>query len=280
MDTTDIITCSRCHCRHRAEDFGINRLGNRWKTCVACRDVTRSRSAAYKARQLADPATREAFYARTRASNARNAAKYQCEHNQKWYHCRECNPGILCEHGKYLNNCRGCGGRSFCVHDTRKTQCRECDPMGYLWKRASVRILDAIGTEARAGRSTADILGCNKVTFYHHIVAQFVGEMTWARITEIQIDHRVPIRYPGVTGGPPTLEEMVARLDYRNCQPLWTADNHAKGNRRVDAPQAPAAFADADVDAPQALTALTDADIDAILADVPEYITRELFPAR
>jgi hypothetical protein len=129
--------------------------------------------------------------------------------------------------------------------------------MGYLWKRASVRILDAIGTEARAGRSTADILKCDKATLYNHITAQFIGEMAWARIAEIDIDHRVPIRYPGAAGGPPTQEEVLARLDYRNCQPLWRADNHAKGNRWAD-----------ELPAPADLLRLTDADVDAILLDV------------
>ena len=250
MNADDIITCSRCHCRHRAEDFGMNRLGNRWKTCIACRAITSRRSAEYKARQLADPVTREAFYERSRVYTE----TYQCDHALKRHQCRECTPGILCEHKKYWSNCRECEGSRFCIHDKIKTQCRECDPMGYLWKRASVRILDAIGTETRAGRSTADILGCDKATYYNHIVAQFVGELTWARIAEIQIDHRVPIRYPGVAGGPPTLEEMVARLDYRNCQPLWIADNRAKGNRWVDKQPTP--------------TALTDVDVDTILADI------------
>ncbi len=38
MNAADIIACSRCHCRHHAEDFGVNRLGERWKTCVSCRN--------------------------------------------------------------------------------------------------------------------------------------------------------------------------------------------------------------------------------------------------
>ena len=37
MNADKIIACSRCHCRHHAEDFGVNRLGERWKTCVDCR---------------------------------------------------------------------------------------------------------------------------------------------------------------------------------------------------------------------------------------------------
>ncbi len=88
------------------------------------------------------------------------------------------------------------------------------------------------------------------MTFFHHIEAQFKDGMCWARISEIEIDHRIPIEYPGVAGGHPTLEEKVARLNYLNCQPLWVADNRAKGNR----------WADPLPETPQ-LHALTDADI-------------------
>ena len=92
----------------------------------------------------------------------------------------------------------------------------------------------AIGTEARAGRSTEQLLGCDKATFFHHIEALFKDGMCWARISEIDIDHRMPIGYPGVAGGSPTLEEKVARLNYLNCQPLWAAEHMAKGNRWAD----------------------------------------------
>ena len=114
----------------------------------------------------------------------------------------------------------------------------------------------AIGTKARAGRSTALLLGCDKATFYHHIETQFNDGMCWARISEIDIDHRMPIAYPGVAGGSPTLEEKVARLNYLNCQPLWAADNMAKGNRWAD-PLPPA-------EKPQPLM-LTDDNIDELL---------------
>ena len=104
------------------------------------------------------------------------------------------------------------------------------------WKRASDRIRDTIGAEVRAGRSTDEFLGCDKQTYYNHIVAQFVGDMCWARIDDIDIDYRVPICYPGAAGGPPTLEEKVARLHHLNCSPLWAQDNRVKGNRRADDP--------------------------------------------
>ena len=111
----------------------------------------------------------------------------------------------------------------------------------------------AIGTEARAGRSTEQLLGCDKATFFPHIEALFKDGMSWARISEIEIDHRVPIGYKGVAGGSPTLEEKVARLNFLNCQPLWAADNMAKGNRWADPP----------AEKPPALT-LTDADLEEL----------------
>ena len=84
--------------------------------------------------------------------------------------------------------------------------------------------------------------------------------MCWARIGEIDIDHCVPIGYPGAAGGLPTLEEKVARLHYRNCQPLWRRDNAAKGNRRADPePAYPAP------PAPQIENRLTDAEFEELM---------------
>ena len=53
------------------------------------------------------------------------------------------------------------------------------------------------------------------------------GPDTW------QIDHIVPIKYHGKDGGTPTLEEVAERLHWTNCQPMWTVDNIAKGNRFI-----------------------------------------------
>ena len=179
MNAAEIFICARCRCRYRAEDFGTNRLGERWKTCATCK-----------------------IYCRRAAAKSHDAAE-RCEHN-------------------------------------KKVNCSVCDRPGYLWNRAAARMQQSAGPKSQSGKTMKNILGCDKATFYNHIAAQFVGGMTWARIGEIDIDHRVPIHYPGVAGGPPTPEEIVARLDYRNCQPLWRSDNQAKGNRWVDAPPAPA----------------------------------------
>ena len=48
------------------------------------------------------------------------------------------------------------------------------------------------------------------------------------------IDHNMPIRYPGADGGPPTLEEVAARLHWTNTKAMWADENIAKGNRFDD----------------------------------------------
>ena len=203
----ETIRCSRCKKNFFADGFKVNRLGRRLKTCIEC-------------------------CASRNASSECN----KCPHGRTRNMCRECGGASICEHNRRRRQCRECGGSSICEHGHLRAHCWSCDPAGALWKRAKNRIGMAIGTKARAGRSTADLLGCDKATFYHHIEALFKDGMCWARISEIDIDHRMPIGYKGVAGGSPTLEEKVARLDYRNCQPLWAADNMAKGNRWADPP--------------------------------------------
>ena len=110
-----------------------------------------------------------------------------------------------------------------------------CKPVEALWTRACHRISMAIGTEVRAGRSTTEFLGCGKETHYKHIETQFAlpgnEGMSWARIGEIEIDHRIPIKF-----GNPTLEGKVARLHYLNCQPMWHQENKTKGDRYIGRP--------------------------------------------
>ncbi len=87
------------------------------------------------------------------------------------------------------------------------------------------------------------------MTWYSH----GQGEGKW------NIDHIIPIKYPGAAGGEPTLEEVAARLHYTNTQPMWASDNIAKGNRfigRTDQVQEPAEVAK---------TSLTDDELDVLL---------------
>ena len=216
----ELFKCSGCRGWHTADLYNVDRHGNRRKTCLHCA----------------------------------GRVKPKCPHGRQRSECKTCAGVGICPHERLRYQCWECGGASICPCGRQRSACFSCDPVSALWHRASERIITAIGTEARAGRSTAELLGCDKDAFYRHIEAQFVGEMSWPRIGEIDIDHRVPIEYRGAAGGPPTLDEKVARLDYRNCQPLWAHDNRVKGNRRADElPPAPA---------------LTDAERDELLAAV------------
>ena len=202
----EIIQCSRCKKKHFVSHFRVNRLGRRNKTCLDCN-------------------------AQKKAADERN----KCQHLRRRNQCKECGGASICQHLRRRNQCKECGGySSICDHGRQRDKCFVCDPKSALWGRCSGRIVNAIGTEARAGRSTAELLGCSKEEFYYHIEAQFTGGMRWDRIAEIDIDHRIPIAYPGVAGGPPTLAEIISRLDHRNCQPLWREDNIRKGNRWAD----------------------------------------------
>jgi len=39
------------------------------------------------------------------------------------------------------------------------------------------------------------------------------------------IKHSTPIRYLGVDGGPPSLEEVAARLHWTNTKAMWADEN-------------------------------------------------------
>ena len=71
---------------------------------------------------------------------------------------------------------------------------------------------------------TAEILGCTFKEYYKHIEAQFTDGMSWQRMGEIHIDHRLPLSAAN------TEEEILVLNHYRNLQPLWATDNLAKSD--------------------------------------------------
>ena len=66
--------------------------------------------------------------------------------------------------------------------------------------------------------------------------------MSWDNYGVIDMDgprvwnivHCMPIKYPGADGGPPTLEEVAARLHWTNTKAIWADYNIAKGDRVDD----------------------------------------------
>jgi hypothetical protein len=83
---------------------------------------------------------------------------------------------------------------------------------------------------------TIHYLGCDMEDFREWIEAQFKQGMSWNNYGEWHIDHIIPLKYPVIENGitrPPTLDEVIQRLDFENCQPMWAAENWAKGNRYI-----------------------------------------------
>lgn len=139
-----------------------------------------------------------------------------------------------------------------------KYSCVICDPIGHLRQVVTDSVRAALGT-AKCDRTIA-YLGCDIQTFRAHIESTFEPRMSWENYGEWQIDHIIPIKYPGVNG-PPSLEEVAARLHYTNTQALWKRDNIAKGNRWVGGAQRPAMSAPV---ASSPLEDLTEADWTAL----------------
>jgi hypothetical protein len=102
-------------------------------------------------------------------------------------------------------------------------------------------------------KGSIEYLGCDIESFRKYLAEKFELGMTWENYGEWEIDHIVPVKYKGADGGPPTLEEVATRLHHTNTQPLWRADNLAKGNRWVGGAQRPE------------VAQLTDADFDALM---------------
>lgn len=85
---------------------------------------------------------------------------------------------------------------------------------------------------------TPTILGCDAETFKKHIESQFSPDMNWDNHGSVwHVDHIIPLKYEVYTGAdssrPPTLQEIIHRFHYLNCQPLYADVNMSKGNRYI-----------------------------------------------
>lgn len=190
------IKCNKCKCWRTDPDF-LNDKGRRLKTCKTCRDRWRA-----------------------------NKSKNKCLHDRQKSRCKECHGASICIHDRRKSQCKDCGGSQICPHDRQKSTCKECDPIGHLRQVVSSRIRDAL--KSNKTDHSIEYLGCTIGEFKQHIESQFKDGMTWDNYGEWHIDHITPIKYDT-----PTLEEVILRLHWTNTQPLWAAENIAKGNRFI-----------------------------------------------
>ena len=106
-----------------------------------------------------------------------------------------------------------------------KKQRRATDPLFKLVGNIRARI----GSSFRNGgfnkkSKTAAILGCTFKEYYKHIESQFKDGMSWQRMDEIHIDHRLPLSAAN------TEAELLVLNHHRNLQPMWAAENLAKSD--------------------------------------------------
>lgn len=161
--------------------------------------------------------------------------KQICDHGCRRDRCITCKGSGICEHDKLRYLCAECGGNGICKHQINKRLCKECDPGSYLRSIVSRRINQSL--KESKSMNTIEYLGCDIEDFRMHLESQFQPGMSWENYgSEWHIDHIVPIKYPVIENGisqPPTLEEVIERLDFENCQPMWANENMSKGNRYI-----------------------------------------------
>ena len=102
-------------------------------------------------------------------------------------------------------------------------QRRMKDPIFVLTRRLRNGIYRSLRTNKT--KCSLDILGCTQEEFKIHIESQFTEGMSWDRLSEIHIDHILPI------SSAQTIEELYKLNHYTNLQPLWAKDNLSKYNK-------------------------------------------------
>lgn len=119
------------------------------------------------------------------------------------------------------------------VKEKRAEKAREKyrdDPLHAMKCRLRLRTRLAIKAKGFTKKSRIrQILGCDDVTLTNHIESLFTEGMTWENRGEWHLDHKTPLALAR------TEEELLALCHYTNLQPLWAADNFAKGGRVAQA---------------------------------------------
>lgn len=130
---------------------------------------------------------------------------------------------------KYISTTRGKKQRN--IYQTKR---RKGDIRVSLRDNVSRRIIRSLKSTSKS-ECTIKYLGCSIECLVEHLENQFEYGMSWDNygrkkgVRCWEIDHIVPIHYDN-----PTLDEVIERLQYTNCQPMWAELNRSKGNRYMD----------------------------------------------
>lgn len=90
------------------------------------------------------------------------------------------------------------------------------------------RLRSALRNKQKMGK-TLDLIGCSIPELETHIEKQFKPGMSWNnwRYKGWHIDHIIPISLFDLSNK----EELLKACHFTNLQPMWSEENHKKGNR-------------------------------------------------
>lgn len=101
---------------------------------------------------------------------------------------------------------------------------RANNPAFVIGERLRARIRVAFQrTRLSKNNKTEAIVGCSFDELKAHIEALFSDGMCWERLSEIHIDHVIPLATAK------TVDDVYRLCHYTNLQPLWARDNLSKG---------------------------------------------------
>jgi len=139
---------------------------------------------------------------------------------------------------KGSNKSCGCSSKKFISESLKKSDehhkvkrherylKRKKDPI----KKMAIRIRSCIASAFRykgfkKNSKSTQILGCTYDELKNHIEKQFTKGMSWDRLSEIHIDHIIPLATAK------TIEDVIALNHFTNLRPMWAKDNILKSNK-------------------------------------------------
>ena len=156
-----------------------------------------------------------------RERRKKDGRQSKCRDCNKRY--REANKGAASEYHKQYSKANRAALAEKAARYKRKR--RENDPFFKLKHNIACLIRNSVANGGYTKKSqTHEILGCSYDEYYQHIEDQFTDGMSWQRMSEIHIDHRLPL------SAATTEAELLALNHHRNLQPLWKSDNLAKSD--------------------------------------------------
>lgn len=109
-------------------------------------------------------------------------------------------------------------------------QKRSQNPKWVVAGRLRARIYDALqANKCSKKHPFRELVGCSLGELRFWIEGQFKPGMNWDKRSEWHIDHKIPVAAFDLT----MIEQQRACFHYTNLQPLWKAENLAKGKKLI-----------------------------------------------